>query len=600
MHAAMVLTLAAGVGACLSGCSHIIKRGQSPDSESMQFNEGVEQPTYIGDVAGATGLEKLTVEGIGLVDDLDGTGSEPAPSSQRDYLIDEIKTHDVENAADLLESPDISMVTIAAQIPAGARKGDRFDLYVKCMPKSKTTSLEGGYLLQARLKPMMTTSRTVEMGHNFAIGQGRVLVNRLFDSRDESFNLVNGIIPGGGVVVKDRETGLRLIDTARSVHNTTSMARAVNARFTARVDDSPEGVANPTNDRALQILIPEEYRNNIGRYFHVILNIVFVESAEQRINRLELLERQLLDPATSSISAIRLEAIGQDAIGALKRGLRSDDFQVQFHAAQALAYMSDNSGVEVLAKAIEFEPAFRWHGLTAMASIHDNVSEKALISLFDARSAEARYGSFRALRESMPGSPFADGDFVNREFMLHSLSTTSTPMVHFSRARIPEIVLFGAEQRFNENLLFIDRGITIRSAGKDRVELIKYSATSGTKKLACSSLVADVIRNAAALGLDYGDLLKLVKDAVTSHATDMNLVINAVPQLSRSYRAGAQPGESGESGEMEGEMEGELSNNYVPEEMPEMFDDKPAAESDTLPEKTSKGIFGKFGRSKNP
>jgi hypothetical protein len=582
--AATLFALAVIFCSMLCGCSHITKRGQSPDDEAMQFNEGVDKPTYIGDVAGPVGLEKLSVEGIGLVEDLEGTGSDAAPSAQRDYLINEIKTHDIDNVADLLASTGNSMVTIRGQIPAGARSGDRFDLYVQCPPKSETTSLEGGFLLQARLKPMMVTSRSVQIGHNFGLGQGRVLVNRIFDSRDESQNMISGVIPGGGVVIRDREAGLRLVDGARSIHNTTSMARAINARFTARVSESPEGVANPTSDRTLEILIPDEYRNNIGRYFHVLLNIVFEETPDQRINRLELLERQLHDPATTSIAAIRLEAVGEDSIGALKRGLRSDDFEVQFHAAQALAYMGDDSGVDILGKAVAIEPAFRWHGLTALESLRNVKSEQMLVSLFDAKSAEARYGAFRALRESMPGSPYADGDFVNREFMLHSLSTSATPMIHFTRDRVPEIVLFGADQKFNENLLYIDRGLTIRSAANDRVELIRYRSNEETRKLVCSSVIADVIRNAASLGCDYGDMLKLVKDAVASDAMEMSLVVNAVPQLNRSYRGGVQPGE----------MTSDPADGYMSDEMPAGQDDV-AEDGDKPNAGTARGIFGKLG-----
>ena len=297
-----------GMAVLVAGCSHIIKRGQSPDAEAMEFKEGVAEATYIGDVAGPTGLDKLKVEGLALVTGLDGTGSDPFPGAQRDYLFDEIKTHQVKDVNGLLASDDNSMVQVMGFLPAGARKGDRFDLILQCMPKSRTTSLEGGFLMQSRMKPFMTTRRSVQIGHNFALAEGRVLVDRLFDSSDESTNLLTAVVPGGGVVTRDRDTGLQLLENARSIHNTTAMARAINARFTTRVGSAPEGVANPISDRRLEILIPEEYRLNIGRYFHVILNIVFEESADQRINRLEELERQLHDPEMSNIAAIRLEA----------------------------------------------------------------------------------------------------------------------------------------------------------------------------------------------------------------------------------------------------------------------------------------------------
>ncbi len=575
----LLLVMALAIGSV--GCSHIIKRGQSPDAEAMEFNEGVEEATYIGDVAGPVGLDKLKVEGLALVTALDGSGSDPAPSAQRDYLVDEIKTHEVENVNGLLQSTDNSLVQILGFVPPGAKKGDRFDIVVQCMPKSETTSLEGGYLMMSRMKPLMVTRRSVQMGHNFALAEGRVLINQLFDSNEQVKNMVSGIVPGGGIVSRERETGLQLLDSARSIQNTTAMARAINARFTTRVGSAPEGVANPVSDRRLEILIPDEYRHNIGRYFHVMLNIVFEETPDERINRLEMLERQLHDPSMTSISAIRLEAIGEEAMGALKRGLRSDEFQVRFHAAQALAYMKETAGVEVLREAVLREPAFRWHGLTGLASLQSTSSEKALAALFDSASAESRYGAFRALRESMPGSPLVDGEFVNREFMLHSVPSTAPPMIHFSRTRIPEIVMFGDDQRFGEDLLFIDKGLTIRADGPDHVQLMLYRPHTKPQKVVCSSSVEDVIRHAVALGCDYGDILKLVKDAGASNALSSRLVINALPSLNSSYRAGVQPGES--------------DDMYASEELPDMFDDSSgAANNGNAGERSAKGIFGRL------
>lgn len=517
------------------GCSNIARRGQSPDDEGMYFSENFEEPEYIGDLAAPAGLENLTVEGIGLVEELAGTGSEPPPSNQRDYLIDEIKTHDIGNAAELLASTSNAMVFVKGDIPPAARKGDRFDIIVQSPERTDTTSLEGGFLLSARLKPMLVTSRSVKTGQNLAIAEGRVLVARLFDSRDEAANLLAGVIPGGGVVTQDRQTGLALFEPAKSIQNSTRVARAINSRFTARVSGSPADVARPVTDRYIEILVPDSYRNNIGRYFHLLLNLALDEDANQRVNRLEVLTRQLHDPASSALAAIRLEAIGSEAIGVLNRGLRSEKPAVRFHSAEALAYLGDDSGAAALANFIESNAEYRWHGLAALAALRNQVSEAQLSTLFASESAETRYGAFATLRDSMPGSPFVDGEFVNREFMLHSVSSEGPAMVHFTRSVKPEITLFGPEQRFNERLQFAKRGITIRSIGQERIELIRYNPDAEPTRANCTNNVLDVLRTAAKLGCNYGDLLLLMKDASETGSTDTRLVIHAVPKLDRSY-----------------------------------------------------------------
>ncbi len=533
----------------MTSCSRLIKRGQSPNVEAMEFNDQIDEVKYIGDVGGTVGLDKQKVDGIALVTQLSGTGSEPPATPQRDYLVEEIETHQIDDISGLLASNDNSMAAIMGFIPPGAKKGDQFDVLVQIMPRSKSTSLAGGFVMQTRMKPFVATRRSVEFGHNTALARGRLVTNDVFESGDKEALQKGGVILGGGTVTRDRQTALRLLDEHRSIKYTTNIARAINMRFSTRVAGSPEGVANPVSDRLIEILIPDDYRHNVGRYFHVMLNIAFDETADQRINRLERLERELHMPDKSSLAAIRLEAIGDEAKGALKRGLRSEHFEVQFHAAQALAYMGDSAGVPALQKAAENEQAFRWHALTALGSLRDSSSERALVALFNAESSEARYGAFNALRDSMPGSPMADGEYVGKEFMLHTVPSTTRPMIHVSRKSVPEIVIFNGEQHFGSQLLYVESGLTIKSIGDGKVQLQRYMPGGSDRKLVCSTLVSDVIRNAVRMGLDYTDTIRLLKDARQTGALNSQLVVNALPKLSNSYRAeqAAQSGAAGQS-----------------------------------------------------
>ncbi len=498
----------------------------------MEFRDGPVEVQYVGDVSGPWGLDPLKVDGLALVTELDGTGSDPPASSQRDYLVEEIETHHIDNIPQLLADVDNSIASIRGFIPAGARKGDRFDVEVECtFPNSKTTSLRGGYLMQARMKPMLVLKRSVQMGHNTALARGRVLVDRLFESHSDGTNELSGVVLGGGIVTRDRNVGLRITEKDKSVKTARSISRAINARFSTRNASGPVGVANPTTDRDIEIEIPDVYRHNVGRYFHVILNIAFDETAENRVNRLEWLERQLHDPDRAKIASIRLEAMGQEASAALKRGLRSEDPLVRFHSAQALAYMGDDSGVSELHAAIEGDPAYRWHGLTALASIRNKTSEKTLSELMSSDSATTRYGAFQTIRDSLPGSPYATGELIRREFMLHEVDSDGAPMIHFSRTKLQEIVLFGRDQRFNHRLMFIETGLTIKAIDDSTVQIKLYVPRRGEEIVTCSTRVADVIRHLAAMGFDYGDMLSMLKDAKRSEALDTNLIINAAPRL---------------------------------------------------------------------
>ena len=56
-----------------------------------------------------------------------------------------MQSYDVKNAEKLLQSPANSLVIVRGFLPAGVEKGDSFDLEVVVPPKSKTTSLRGGF-----------------------------------------------------------------------------------------------------------------------------------------------------------------------------------------------------------------------------------------------------------------------------------------------------------------------------------------------------------------------------------------------------------------------------------------------------------------------
>ncbi|MDG2105652.1 MAG: flagellar basal body P-ring protein FlgI [Pirellulaceae bacterium] len=535
-RAIWIFTIAASL-VSVPGCSHIIKRGQSPETEAMEFAAEIDEATYIGDIATPTGMGTQKVDGIALVTQLDGTGSEPRPSGQRDYLITEIKTHNIDDINGLLESEDNSMVLVMGMIPQGAEKGDRFDINVKCLDRSKSTSLEGGYLMQARMKPFVSTRQIgVSFGHNSALVRGRVIVDALFQSETDVTNMVSGVIPGGGIVTRERTNQLRIKGAQRSIKVATDIGKVINDRFSTRIQGSPEGVANPINDQIIEMLIPEDYRHNIGRYFHVVLNIAFDETPLQQVNRLESLERRLHDPKQASLAAIRLEAIGEEAKNVLKRGIRANNETVQFHAAEALAYMGDNSGLEILRAAADEKPQYRWHALTAMASIKDAPAEEALVDLFNSNSAEARYGAFRAIRKSMPESLAIAGEFVGREFMLHTVSSSSRPIIHISSAELPEVVIFGGNQRFNERLIYVKAGITVKAMDDSQVLIKQYLPNGEEKKITCSNLISDVIRQMVKLEADYSDVIRLLKHARESQSMESQLVINAAPQLSSSYR----------------------------------------------------------------
>lgn len=571
-----------------TGCQNMIRRGQSPDTNSLvkRLDEKEEGTKYIGDLCGIYGLNFAQVEGVGLAVGLEGTGSAAKPNVQRDNVLKDLNTNEhVENANKLVASQNTEIVVIKGMLPPGIRTGETYDLQVVTISNSDATSLEDGLILQTRMQPMARLGGGLKRGHTTGLGKGKILVDALFESRSDQPNQVKGIVLGGGKALVDRPLGLKVRGENVSSRTTTMMSRAINARFTTVDAAGRKGVAEPKTNRDIVLVVPENYRQNIGRYLGVVKNIAYSESVADRVNRMEQLDQEIGEPANAGLAAIRLEALGTDGIPALKRALRHPDLEVQFHAAQALAYSGQSDGIEILKRAAQEEPAFRWNALTALSALDDISASIALADMLHMPSAETRYGAFRALRAQSPSDPLVAGDWFG-DFYLHEIASEADPILHFSRSKRPEIVVFGDHQTVNEDFLHVETGLTVRANGNGTVTIAVYSTQFEEEKKTCSNRVGDVIRTLANMGYGYGSQLKMLRAAKQSGMLNTRLVVNAVPKLGRSYSPDGD------------EIPTEESKNYVAESLPELFrtgnkrkSSVPRVEEDTVGE-----ISGKKGK----
>ena len=561
LKAVSVVVTATTLATLMSGCGNVIRRGQSPDESLVKFNDKRGDTNFIGNYCGIKGVRPAQIEGIGLVVGLEGTGSEPAPSGQKDYLLRELKNNKTtENAKSALSSDHTAMVMIRGLIPAGAQKGDRIDLRVTVPPKSDTTSLKYGELLKTDLRPMAFLSRSVKLGNAMGRAKGTVLVDSLFESNTDEQLELTGTILGGGVLREDYPLTLVVSSEDTSVKVTRSIAHAINNRYTTVTDDGRENTSNPVTDRIIELQIPEEYEHNLGRFIQSIQAMAFNESDAALGKRLDDLDRRISDPASARRAAIELEAIGQQGVPILKRALQHPDFEVRFYIAESLAYMGYGDGISHLKLAAESEPAFRWHALTALASIGNSEAKIALKQMFDRPSAETRYGAFRALHACSPGDRSVEGKLLSDEFYLHDIASDADGMIHFSRTKRPEIVVFG-NQKVSEDFIFLQPGITARAIDKDRVRIIRFRPGAGEVKLTCSTEIAELIKTLSRFGVDYTTILEMCREADNADTLNARLVINAAPKIgSRSMEDSVA-------------SSAEKSEKYIAQDAPDLFSD---------------------------
>ena len=540
-------------------------RSQSPASDESGSQTA---RSTVGDYISINGLGMITLEGVGLITGLDGTGGDPRPSSFRMNLLKDMQRRDVPNSKALLRSPTTALVVVRAYLPPLIRKGDSFDVEIRLPPGSEATSLNGGWLMETDLaERAVVPGEKVLAGHIFARAKGHVLISHgEGDSGDLAGVLRRGRIPGGGRSRKTRDLVIALKNRYRSVRMARRISDRIGRRFYAyNRHGIREPLASPKTDRSIVLKIHPRYRDNFPRFLRVIRQIAIREDDVTRQVRMQQLAGDLKSAKTARQAALALEAIGPKSIPFLKTALDQPELEVRFHAASALAYLNDNSGADTLAEAARHQRAFRVYALAALSTLEDAPSQLLLRQLLkplitcnsiDCRhhqqpiegqcphcgsrgtlrqSNELQYGAFRALWTRDKLDPAIRGESVGDLFTLHEIDAPGRPLIHLTQLQRPEIVLFGRNQRLRTPLA-VQAGNHIwinAQSGADTVTISRYQVRRSPSRRIVSTRVADVIRASVELGASYPDIVQMLVQAQRQQNVPGQIAIDAVPRTGR-------------------------------------------------------------------
>jgi hypothetical protein len=368
------------------------------------------------------------------------------------------------------------------------------------------------------------------------LAEGAILVDPSASGEKDAALAVQGRVLSGGVATKSRSLGLILDHKHQSIRTSQLVAKAINERYHTYIDGHRMGVATPKTDEFIELALHPRYKDNVGRYMRVVRSIAVYEKLSGRLERLHLLEDQLHDPVTAETAALRLEAVGSaDAIEILKRGAAAEDPEVRFYAAEALAYLDVTEAVAPLGKAAVDEPAFRTAALAALAAMDDGAAAEALGDMLAVKSAETRYGAFRALSIMAPDDARVRGENLGGKFTYHTLNVMGDPMIHVTSSHHPEIVLFGTDHEFRLPLV-LDAGprILVNGMSGSQITVSRFSPDEPTQQRVVSTRVDEVIRAVVDLGGHYPDVVQMLQQAKNAGALPSRFRVNALPEGGRS------------------------------------------------------------------
>ncbi|HEV7282859.1 MAG TPA: flagellar basal body P-ring protein FlgI [Pirellulaceae bacterium] len=496
----------------------------------------------VGELTYAWNFNFQKVEGVALVTELDRTGSSPAANALRARLRKEMQTHKITDPDTILDSDKTSLVLVKGALPPAAKRGDRIDLVAVVPDGSETTSLEGGWMMSVRMRQMAVLDRQLREGEVLVNAEGSVLVDALFEEDSAAARKLKGRVLGAGEVQRDREIGLQIRSPDLKGSQAIIVAKAINSRFSAMDGSRKVGAAVAKDNRLITLKIPTSYSGNLGRFFQVIAAVPVNENASERTERLQLLAKQLLEPSSSGKAAIALEAAGKDAIALLEQGLGSPRPEVAFYAAEALAYLDEKGGVQMLRNAARDDARFRWHAITALSAMTHIEAYEALSEMLQDTDPETKYGAFRALRQRNENDPFIRGEKIRDEFHFHVVTSLSAPMVHFSRRERAEIVVFGHDQRIQDLkvAVFCGPGIMLKPMPGGGVLVTRFAANKDDRRIETSGELVEAMKAVVEVGGGYEELLAMAKQLKKANAWPGELVVDALPTPTKSsgYNAG--------------------------------------------------------------
>ncbi|QEH35058.1 flagellar basal body P-ring protein [Aquisphaera giovannonii] len=521
----------------------------------------------VGDLAFVPQAGETKVEGVGLVSNLENTGVDPPPSWYRTQLVEEMGKAMIDHPNKILADPRFAMVVVRMTIRTGASPEDRFDVEVEVPPACGTKSLAGGYLMMTRLREVMVAGGSPRTSQDLALAQGPVMIGNEKDPNNPKV----GRVLGGGKVKKETPFTLVIMENRRSFRTAKMLETVINARFHQSEAGTQKGAATGKTDGHLTLKVPTTYHQNQLRFFRVVQLLPMIDTPELRERRMAAWGKELLDPKTSGVAAMKLEGLGPSAGEVLRQGLKSDNAQVRFFSGESLAYLDDPSGADALGDTAAKMPQFRAYALAALAAMDQNASHMKLRKLMDEPDVEVRYGAFNALRTLDPNDPALgrvgildqprkEEDEADEEapdamavalasasqrarpedpFALYIVDSEGPPMVHVSRSRRSEIVVFGRDQKLLPPIVLGTGAILLNASdNNEEVEISKIVPSRGGDsdlKYRTSLDVGEVVRRVSNLGASYPEVVAILEAANRQKNLPGSLAIDAVPVTTPAY-----------------------------------------------------------------
>lgn len=438
-------------------------------------------------------LENLSVYGYSLVVNLHDTGDGTAPTAVRDYIVKQMMIRGFDSYVEgryrdvapqrMLADKRVAIVSVEGLIPPGARAGQRFDVVVRALRGSATTSLAHGDLYRTDLADLGLVDPEGIQAHIQAyVPGGTVFVNPAYSLAEGATTrpgsasaLRTGTVLDGGVVRADRPINLQLREpqasTARLIEQMIARRWQAPTQTGLVNGDSGDLVAKAENEALVLIFVPPEYKGDWKHFLGVVSHMYLNQSPqflESKCRELVALAHQPNAPLADI--ALCWEAMGNPQLPVFEPLITDPNPGVAFAAARASAFLGDAAARQALLQmAMDSTQPNQLDAVRTLGQLPDSTQvDYMIVKLLNSDRADVRIEAYRLLAQSTSqvaeigddsdnGTPTNYGMVtynVGHRFLLDVVPGDGSPMVYASSTGIPRLAVFGHQLTLHTPITF--------------------------------------------------------------------------------------------------------------------------------------------------
>ncbi len=445
------------------------------------------------------------------------------------YIWKQSPVNNAINARAFIESRDTAVVEIYGVIPALSSSGDTFDVALRPLSNSQTTSLDGGYLYATDLKELSRLARIEQFSmfsKTMATVEGPVFSDKL--SKDDE-NSSKWYVLGGGSPIHSSK--IRLVLNQPDFLTANAIRNRINERFKSKT-------AVPLSEAEIMLNIPSEYRDQKQRFLDMVSSLQLGTNFEMRQSRIDQLIAGLVSEPENETFSVALEAIGRPALDSMVALLSHPDEPVRFQAASCMLNIGDKRGLKTL-RDILLDPLspFRLRATHAIGRFAGGTEARAVLTVaLNDNDIQLRLAAYEMLLRM--NSPAVSRKIIAGDFVVDSVICPGPKIIYAYREKTPRIVLFGAPVYCNKNIFLQSDDGTITINASPDAQFISVSRKHpqrprviGPMKAGfeVSSLIQSLgerpetksrVRSLPGLAVSYDQILPLLEKMCSHNAID--------------------------------------------------------------------------------